>query len=140
MVYVYVGDLKSSLKTAVSPAAAEIYACSEAVRELRWIYWMARDMGVTIHNNMIVQVDNKQVISFKYGTVGKSKLRGMISNRWNWVIELKSEGINIEKVASKKNMADILTKCLDRGEFIRQVSQIKEFANEFGGHSWNIGG
>ena len=131
---------KKQPKTAVSPAAAEIYACSEAVRELRWIWWMARDMGISISNNMAVQVDNKQVISFKYGTVGKSKLRGMISNRWNWVIELKSEGINIEKVASKKNMADILTKCLDRGEFIRQVNQIKEFANEFGGQSWNIGG
>ena len=49
------------------------------------------------------------------GTCSKSKLRGMISNRWNWVKELKEhKELQVAKVAGRNNnyMADILTKCL----------------------------
>lgn len=119
---------KKQPKTVLSPAAAEIYACSEAVRELRWVYQIAQDMGIEVEQDkMRVQVDNRQVISFKYGTCAKTKLRGMISNRWNWVKELKEDGVEVEKVGSKQNMADTLTKCLDRKEYKRQVQQILEF-------------
>ena len=75
---------------------------------------------------MVLQVDNNQVISFKYGTSTKSRLRGMISNRWNWVKELKDdEEVSVVKVETKENMADILTKCLSNKEFNRQVNQIQ---------------
>ena len=116
---------KKQPKTSVSPAAAEIYACSEAVRELRQIWWIARDLNIVTFGAMVVQVDNNQVISFKYSTCSKSKLRGMISNRWNWVKELKEDKeLQVVKVASKNNMADILTKCLENAEFNRQRNQI----------------
>ena len=74
---------------------------------------------------MTVQVDNSQVISFKYSSCSKSKLRGMISNRWNWVAELKEDKeLQVIKVAGRNNMADILTKCLENAEFNRQRDQI----------------
>jgi len=110
----------------VSPAAAEIYAASEALRELRWIYMIAVDLHLDLSQPMVLQVDNNQVISFKYGTSTKSRLRGMISNRWNWVKELKDDGeVSVVKVGTKENMADILTKCLSNKEFNRQVNQIQ---------------
>ena len=116
---------KKQPKTSVSPAAAEIYACSEAVRELRQIWWIARDLNMVMFGAMVVQVDNNQVISFKYSSCSKSKLRGMISNRWNWVKELKEDKeLQVVKVAGRNNMADILTKCLENAEFNRQRDQI----------------
>jgi hypothetical protein len=117
---------KKQPKTSVSPAAAEIYAASEALRELRWIYMIAVDLHLDLSQPMVLQVDNNQVISFKYGTSTKSRLRGMISNRWNWVKELKDDGeVSVVKVGTKENMADILTKCLSNKEFNRQVNQIQ---------------
>ena len=89
---------------------------SEAVRELRWVHMLARDLQLDVGGECIVQVDNNQVVSFKYGTCVKSRLRGMISNRWNWVMDLKDEGVDLTWVASKYNMADILTKCLANKE------------------------
>lgn len=44
-----------------------------------------------------------------------SKLKGMIDLRWNWVIELQdTEQIRAVKVHTAHNVADILTKCLNR--------------------------
>ena len=110
----------------MSPAAAEIYAASEAVRELRWVFWLAADLQLDVCSGMIVQVDNNQVLSFKYGTCVKSRLKGMISNRWEWVMDLKDEGVDLQHVDSRNNMADILTKCLANKEFNRQLRQIME--------------
>ena len=120
---------KKQPKTVFSPAAAEIYAASEAVRELRWVHMIARDLQLDVGGECIVQVDNNQVLSFKYGTCVKSRLRGMISNRWNWVMDLKDEGVDLTWVASKYNMADILTKCLANKEFNRQIEQIRSKGN-----------
>ena len=117
---------KKQPKTVVSPAAAEIYAASEAVRELRWVFWLAADLQLDVGCGMIVQVDNNQVLSFKYGTCVKSRLKGMISNRWEWVVDLKDEGVDLQHVDSRNNMADILTKCLANKEFNRQLRQIME--------------
>lgn len=118
---------KKQPKTVVSPAHAEIYACSEAVREARWLQWVARDLGMDLSWPFVVQVDNKQVISFKYSTCATSKLRGMIDLRWNWVQELRDDKlVEVEKVSTKNNLADMLTKCLTNVEFNRQISQINE--------------
>ena len=79
---------------------------------------------------MTVQVDNKQVISFKYGTCTKSRLKGMISRRWKWVQELQDDNeVQVVKVASRYNLSDILTKCLDNVELNRQVAQIQKLRN-----------
>ena len=115
---------KKQPKTVLSPAAAEIYAASEAVRELNWISFIAVDLSVDVGGERIVQVDNKQVLSFKYSTCPRSRLKGMISNRWQWVQEMRSEGVDMVHVKSSENKADILTKCLARKEFMRQKEQI----------------
>ena len=96
----------------------------EAVRELNWISFIAVDLAVDVGGERIVQVDNKQVLSFKYSTCPRSRLKGMISNRWEWVQEMRSEGVDMIYVKSSENKADILTKCLARKEFMRQKEQI----------------
>ena len=54
-------------------------------KEAKWLQWVASDLGMELPWPLVVQVDNKQVISFKYGTCPNSRLRGMIDLRWNWV-------------------------------------------------------
>jgi hypothetical protein len=115
---------KKQPKTVYSPAHAEIYACSEGVREARWLQWVAADLGIDLNTVVNINVDNSQVISFKHGTCAKSRLR-MIDLRWNWVKELKDDEIvSVSKVSTDRNFADILTKCLKSPDFVRQVRMI----------------
>ena len=54
----------------------------------------------------------------------------MISRRWKWVQELQDDNeVQVVKVASRYNLSDILTKCLDNVEFNRQVAQIQKLRN-----------
>jgi hypothetical protein len=115
---------KKQPKSVYSPAHAEIYACSEGVKEARWLQWVAYDLGIELDNIVDIKVDNSQVISFKYGTCAKSRLR-MIDLREDWVQELRDDGVvSVSKVSTSHNFSDILTKCLRSPEFIRQVKMI----------------
>ena len=72
---------KRQSKTVLSPAHAEIHACSEGLREARLIGWTAEDMMIDIPHRVVLQVENSQVKSFKESTCMRSKLKGMISKR-----------------------------------------------------------
>ena len=116
---------KRQPKTVLSPAHAEIYAASEGMREARMIRWTAGDMVIEIPHRVVLQVDNSQVKSFKESTCMNSKLKGMISKRWDWVKELQDDGeCEVVHVDTKGNKADILTKCLNGPEHRRQMLQI----------------
>ena len=39
---------KKQPETVASPAHAEIYACSEAVKEAKWLQWVATDLGIEL--------------------------------------------------------------------------------------------
>ena len=112
-------------KTVLSPAHAEIYACSEGVKEARQLQWILADMGVELPWPIRIKVDNTQVISFCNQTCLDSKLKGMIDNRESWVGELKDEGtVVVEYVNTRLNQADILSKCLAGTQFREQVVMI----------------
>ena len=109
----------------LSPAHAEIYACSEGVKEARQLQWILADMGVELTWPIVIKVDNTQVISFCNQTCLDSKLKGMIDNRLNWVRELKDEGtVVVQYVNTRLNQADILSKCLAGTQFREQVVMI----------------
>ena len=85
-----------------------------------------QDFHIPIPSIIILQVDNKQVISFKKGTCLNSRLRGTVNLRWEWVQELRDAALSdIIHVDTRFNKADILTKCLDNAEFERQVGNIQ---------------
>jgi len=118
---------KKQPKTVLSPAHAEIYACSEGVKEARAFQWVASDLGIELPWPMVVQVDNQQVISFKKASCVNSKLRGMIDTRETWVRELRDDGIvEVVKVRGELNWADILTKCIPGWEYVQKVKNIQE--------------
>ena len=116
-------------KTVLSPAEAEIFACSEGLKQANWVRWIAKDLQIKFPSVAVLQVDNDQVRSFVNATCAKSRLRTTISMRWAGVQELRQtaeEGACVIKhVRTDKNKADILTKCLEAKEFKRQVEQVQ---------------
>jgi hypothetical protein len=116
-------------KTVLSPAEAEIFACSEGLKQANWVRWIARDLQIKFPSVAVLQVDNDQVRSFVNATCAKSRLRTVISMRWAWVQELRQSAEDgscvIRHVKTVNNKADIMTKCLEAKEFKRQVEQVQ---------------
>ena len=111
--------------TAVSSAAAEIYALAEAARDARLNAWKAEEMGLTRPIPIEIQVDNAAGISFQSKMNPDSKLKGMIDLRWRWVKELQDvQQVKAIKVATEDNISDILTKCHSRPIFNRLIELV----------------
>ena len=79
-----------------SPACAEIYALKEGVKDGRLFNWVAQEMGMNVSWPFVVQVDNKQAISFQQDTCINSKIRGPIDMRLGWVDELSMPHEQVE--------------------------------------------
>ena len=121
--------------SADSPACAEIYALKEGVKDGRLFDWVAEEMGMSVSWPFVVQVDNKQAISFQQDTCINSKIRGSIDMRMEWVEELRDlKIVKTIHVSGEDNLADILTKCLKGpkqmffyGGEDRRFSKIRDF-------------
>ena len=68
-------------------------------------------MGMSVASPFCVHVDNAGSKSFARGTCMQSKLRGCISMRWSWVQDVRNgKYLDVRKVSSEDNLADLLTK------------------------------
>jgi hypothetical protein len=114
--------------TADSPACAEIYALKEGVKDGRLFTWVAEEMGMNVSWPFVVQVDNKQAISFQQDTCINSKIRGSIDMRMEWVDELRDlDVVNTIHVSGEDNLADILTKCFKGPKHNSMVKKTVDF-------------
>jgi len=115
-------------RIAESPAAAEIYALKEAIKDSRLFCWVAEEMGLNVQWSFTVMCDSAQAISFQKDTCPRSKLRGSIDLRLAWVKEMRDlKMVSVEKVASEENAADLLTKIMRPSKFRNLRDKIQKF-------------
>jgi len=99
--------------SSTSSAVAEIYALSEAVRDMNLRLWIAEEMGIHIEWPGRIFVDNAAGVSFQHGTNPNSQLKGIFDLREQWVKELRDKRrVKAVKISTDKNVADMMTKCL----------------------------
>jgi len=99
-------------KTAFSSAAAEIYAFSEAVKDVQSLLWRAEEMGVRVDWPCRIHEDNAATIAFQGSKTSGTKIKRVYNLRWEWVRELRdSQIVEAVKIDTDKNVADLLTKC-----------------------------
>ena len=72
-------------KTSLSSAQAEIYALSEACKDVNKCSWVHEEMGRVLPRPMQVYVDNAAGISFQKSTCASSKLGGIFDNRVDFI-------------------------------------------------------
>jgi len=112
--------------TALSSAAAEIYAFSEAVKDVNLLLWRAEEAGVHVNWPVTIYEDNKATISFQKSTTPNSKLKGVYNLRWNWVLQLKNTKKYIAtKVDTNMNKADMGTKCYTPADMTKGLKLFK---------------
>jgi hypothetical protein len=119
-------------RTSISPAMAEVYALSEGARDARYLGWVGEEMGLGVTWPMVLQVDSEAARSFQGDTCPKSKLRGCFDLREKWVEELRSwDQISTVHVQGTENMADMFTKCLKTGDFIRARKRVLDYQCQY---------
>jgi hypothetical protein len=118
--------------TALSSAAAEIYAFSECIKQVNLLLWRAEELGVVVPWPVNIYEDNKATVSFQKSTTPNSKLKGIYNLRWNWVVQLKNKlKYTATKVNTLENLADMFTKCFTPAEMTRVLKK-------FGGVETNL--
>jgi hypothetical protein len=116
---------KQTGSPALSPMEAEIYAMSEGVRDAKDIGWVLEEMGAAVQWPLTVLTDSDGALSFQWDSCPKSKLRGSIDRRMDWVTDLQDRSIiTTTLVPGAENKANIFTKCLPTGQFKAERDQI----------------
>ena len=101
----------------VSSAAAEIYAASVALSEVLHLSYICDEIGDPMDLPVRIQVDNAAAIAFASDRVRRSKLKH-IDVRQEWVQALRDHSVcKLEKVDTKDNLSDLMTKILDMETF-----------------------
>ena len=113
-------------ETAISSAQAEIYAMSEACKDIRLRLWVAEEIGLQPAYPTDIKVDNQSGVHFQNKMNPASKLKGVFDLREKWVEELQNRRIiTAVKISTSVNLADQLTKPLP-GRKLMQLNQCLE--------------
>jgi len=107
-----------------SVGEAETYAVGNAAKSIMSLQYMSEEMGLQFPQRIICQVDSNTAKSFSDNSCKKSKLKH-IDCRQEWVQVLRDKNIlKCVHVPGTENLADLFTKILDPGDFIRQRNTI----------------
>ena len=88
-------------------------------------------MGVDVQFPGALYVDNAAGVSFQRKTNPDTRLKGTFDLRDAWVKELQDQNIiSVKKVDTLLNVADLLTKCHQRGSHRRLIALVEARANE----------
>jgi hypothetical protein len=107
----------------MSSSEAEYVAMSEAVKEIRFIYFLLKGMGVDVNLSIIVRCDNVGAIFMAENSSSGIRTRH-IDTRYHVVREHVKDGlIKIVFVKSSTNDADMFTKNVGKEAYEKHVNK-----------------
>jgi hypothetical protein len=105
---------------------AEYVAMSEAVKKVKFIYYLLRDIGIEVNLPIIVKTDNVGAMFMAQNSSSGVRTRHF-NTQYHFVQENLEEGIiKIEFVKSVDNESDIFTKNVTQEIYERHVEKILE--------------
>ena len=111
---------KKQTSVAVSTCEAEYVATSHCCSQVLWIQQQMRDYGLNFTSTPI-KIDNKSAISVTNNPVHHSKTKH-IDIRHHFIQDCaEKKMIELEKVDTLDNLADLYTKAFDRTRFATLV-------------------
>jgi hypothetical protein len=101
---------KAQRGVTLSSSKAEYVAFSEVVKEIKFIYYLLREIGIEVNLPITVKTDNVGVMFMVQYTSSGVRTR-QIDTRFHYFRENLEEGIiNIEIIKTIENYSDIFTK------------------------------
>ena len=117
---------KQQRSVTLSSSEAEYYALSEAVKEVRFIYQLLKEMGFAVELPITVRVDNIGAI-FMAENMQVSQRTKHIDTRLRFVNQYVDDGfIKIKFVGTNENDADLFTKNLGKDAHERHGGKLVE--------------
>ena len=111
------GDPIPSMATGT--CEAEYMALSLAVKELIWLYMLLRSMGIRVQRPCVVYEDNSAALKIANNATAIKRTKH-IDVRHHFLREHVNQGtITIVPVATKHQLADVMTKVLGKQSFLR---------------------
>ena len=108
----------------ISSGAVEIFAAGNATMDIMSVSYPTEELGMEFPYPFTLEVDNDTARIFANATAQRSKLKH-IDCRQEWVKTLRNKNVcNTVHIPSKDNLADIFTKILPSGDFIRLRDQL----------------
>ena len=119
---------KKQPTVAISTAEAEYMAISADTQELLWIQQILREMfdivGMKLHAPYILFCDNQAAISIRKNDVHHHRSKH-IDIKYHFIRDqIKNNKIKLQWLSTQDQMADILTKPLDKVKFTRFRNRI----------------
>ena len=115
---------------ATSTLEAEYVALAEIVKEVLWLQRFLQELGL-YQDSVTINIDNKGAIDYANNAQFSQRTKH-IDIKHHFIRDHIEKGeIKLVYVASEANIADILTKSLDRARFekLRELIGMKQIAN-----------
>jgi hypothetical protein len=114
---------KAQRRVTLFSSKAKYVAMSEAVKEIKFIYYLLREIGIEVNLLITVKTDNVGAIFMAQNALSGIRMRH-IDTRYHYVRENLEEGIiNIEFVKSIEIYSDIFTKIVSQEIYDKQVTK-----------------
>ena len=115
---------KKQATVALSSAEAEYMALAAVAQEVKWIQQLLTELSVIAHINTVVYSDNQAAIAISKNDIHHDRTKH-IDIRHHFVRECVQHGIfSIEWISTTQQIADILTKALDRVVYTELCSRV----------------
>jgi hypothetical protein len=115
---------KSQKGVTLLSTEAKYVAISEAVKELKFIYYLLSDLHIKVNLPIVVKTDNIEA-----NFMSENALTGFrhVDTRYHFVREFIEDGlINIELVRSVENDSDLFTKNVNQELYAKHAKKILE--------------
>jgi ketol-acid reductoisomerase len=126
---------KSQKGVTLSSSEAEYMAMSEAVKEVKFIYYLLRDIGIEVKLPIIVKTENFGAMFMAQNSSSGVRTRH-VDTRYHFVRENLEDGIiKIEFIKSVESQSNIFTKNVTQEIYERHVNKFLEeyIKGEFNG-------
>ena len=117
---------------ATSTLEAEYVALAEVVKEVLWLQRLLQELGL-YQDSVTVNIDNKGAIDYANNAQFSQRTKH-IDIKHHFIRDHIEKGeIRLAYVASEANIADILTKSLDKARFekLRELMGMKYIVNQY---------
>jgi hypothetical protein len=119
----------------LSSSEAEYVAILEAVKEIKFIYYLLQGIGIEINLPIVVKTDNIGAMFMVQNASSGVRTRH-VDTRYHFVRENLEEGIiEIKFVRSEENQSDIFTKNVNQEIYQKHV---KNFLEDSGGEKYGV--
>ena len=118
----------------LSSSEAEYVAMSEAVKEIRFIYFILKDIGIKVELPIVVKTDNVGALFMSQNSSTGVRSRH-VDTRYHFIRENVEDGIvRVEFVRSNDNDSDIFTKNVNQEMYekhaMKFLGSIEDFRSE----------